>query len=109
MTLIRLITRDEIDRQDDPASKYEAEVISSRRANVRRAVFNMPQLERHVIYWFYGYGGLAQRPVREMASRLELSEREVWRIYNRAMDKLRRELGVTPAEMATDGAVNMAA
>jgi RNA polymerase sigma factor (sigma-70 family) len=78
---------------------HEAVVVNFDKARLRRALRLLPPLEWHVIKHRYGFGGL-ELTVRELAKEMGLPTTSVWRIEQRALDRLRAHFGVGETQVS---------
>jgi DNA-directed RNA polymerase specialized sigma subunit len=86
---------------DPGVDVYEQVVTSLEAARVRRAVKQLPGLERLVIRLLYGVEREDALTAEQVASRLNVSVAEVYRCRQRALnllhEELREEYGIAPA------------
>jgi RNA polymerase sigma factor (sigma-70 family) len=78
---------------DQNCDVHEALVVNFDKARLRRALRLLPPVEWHVIKRRYGFGGL-ELTLRDLAKEMGLPTTTVWRIEQRALDRLRTHFGV---------------
>lgn len=89
----------------DPNVNVEREVLDRLEAEeLRRQVVALPSPEREAVIWSFGLNGVSELSLREIGGRLGCSKPTAWRIRERGLEKLRRELpGTAPENGAETG------
>jgi RNA polymerase sigma factor (sigma-70 family) len=93
----------------DPSGDiHDAVIINFDKARLRRALRVLSAAEWQVIKRRYGFGGL-ELTVREVAKEMGVSSTTVWRLEQRALERLREHFGVSDDRLRNDDRLRRAA
>ena len=82
----------------DPNSDvHQGAVISIERARLRRALRQLPKLERRILQHRYGLDGVPELSTRQIAQQLGIPRSTVWDTEQRALELLRQDFGLAVA------------